>query len=160
MLLQLHPGLMIWTIVTFVVLVIVLRAVAWKPILGMLKLREDKIRGDIENAETNRKETEAALANIKNQLEQARKEANETVAKSRASADKVKDDMIAEAKDEANKIVVKAKADIELEREKTAQALKEQFAELAVLAAGQIIGQTLKPEEHTNIIRKTIGEIK
>ena len=160
MLLQLHPGLMIWTIVTFITLVIVLRAVAWKPILGMLKQREDKIRGDIETAETNRKETETALANIKNQLDQARKEANEIVAKSRAAADKVKEDMIVEAKDEAAKIVVKAKADIELEREKTAQALKEQFAELAVLAAGQIIGQTLKPEEHTNIIRKTIGEIK
>ncbi len=160
MLLQLHPGLMIWTIITFLVLVIVLRAIAWKPILNLLKAREDKIRSDIESAERNRQQTEESLQAIKEQLEKARKEANDIIAQARSQADKVKDDMIAEAKDEAGKIVAKAKLDIEMEREKTAQALKEQFAELAVMAAGQIIGQTLKPEEHKNIIRKTIGEIK
>lgn len=160
MLLQLHPGLMIWTIVTFLVLVVILRAVAWKPILSMLEAREGKIRGDLESAEKNRTETEAALSQIKAQVDEARKEANDIVAKARTDAEKVKDEMVVEARGEAQKIVDKAKADIELEREKTTQVIREQFAELAVAAAGQIIGQTLKPEEHANIIRKTIGEIK
>jgi len=159
MLLQLHPGLMIWTVVTFLLLVVILRAAAWKPILSMLQAREDKIRADIEGAEQNRKAADETLSKIKAQLELARKEANEIVAGARSQAEKVKDGIVEEARSEAQKIVVKAKSDIELEREKTVQALKEQFAELAVLAAGQIIGQTLKPEEHASLIRKTIGEI-
>ena len=56
MLLQLNPGLMIWTIVTFLVLLLVLRLVAWKPILAMLEARENKIRGDIDTAAQNREQ--------------------------------------------------------------------------------------------------------
>ena len=53
----------------------------------------------------------------------------------------------------------RAKEEIKLEREKAAQALREEFAGLAVAAAGQIIGQKLSPEDHIDIVRKTIGEV-
>lgn len=151
---------MIWTVITFFALLIVLRAVAWKPILGLLKAREDQIRSDIETAENNRKETDEALAKIRAQLDLARKEANDIVASARAQAEKVKDDIVASARADSEKMVERAKQEIQLERDKTAQALKDQFAELAVAAASQIIGQTLSPDAHANIIRKTIGDIK
>jgi F-type H+-transporting ATPase subunit b len=160
MLLQLHPGLMIWTIVTFLVLVVILRVAAWKPILAMLEAREKKIRDDIDTAASNREETEKALSDISQKLDQARKEANEIVAQARSAAEKVRDETIENTKAESQELLERAKDEIKLERGKTVQALKEQFAGLAVAAAGQIIGQKLSPEEHISIIRKTIGEIK
>lgn len=159
MLLQLNPGLMIWTIATFLILVIALRLVAWKPILALLEAREEKIRTDIDSAAKNREETEKALVDIRQQLDQARKEANDIVASSRSQAEKVREDTIAQAKMESQALIERAKGEIRLERDKAAQALRQEFAELAVQAAGQIIGQKLSPEEHKNIIRKTIGEI-
>ncbi len=159
MLLQLHPGLMIWTIITFLMLVLILRLVAWKPILALLEARERKIRDDIDTASKNRKETEKALDDIQAKLASARKEANEIVAGSRTAAEKVRDETIAKAREESRQLIEKAKAEIQLEGEKATQALKEQFAELAVQAAGQIIGKTLSPDEHLDIIRKTIGDI-
>ena len=159
MLLDLHPGLMIWTILTFLVLLLILRAVAWKPILAMLEQREQKIKGDLETAAKNRSEAENTMADIQKQLESARKEANEIVSKSRHDAERVREETINQARDESLQLMEKAKAEIQLEREKAVQALKEQFAELAVLAAGQIIQKTLSPEDHIQIIRKTIGEI-
>ena len=159
MLLQLHPGLMIWTIVTFLILVVILRLVAWKPILALLEARERKIRDDIDTASKNRKETEKVLTDLQAKLDGARKEANEIVAGARTAAEKVREETIAKAREESGQLIEKAKAEIQLEGEKAAQALKEQFAELAVQAAGQIIGKTLSPDEHLEIIRKTIGDI-
>lgn len=158
--LQLHPGLMIWTIFTFLALVVVLRLVAWKPILGMLEAREKRIRDDIDTAAKNREDAEKSMADIRHQLDQARKEANAIVSDARSLAEKAREDIVAHAKTEREKMIEQAKAEIQLEREKTAQALREEFAGLAVAAAGQIISQKLSPEEHTNIISKTIGEMK
>jgi len=160
MLLQLHPGLMIWTVITFGILLIVLRIVAWGPILKLLKAREDKIRSDLETAENNRKETEENLAKIRAQLDLTRKEANDIIAEARGQAEKVKDDILASARADSEKLVERAKQEIQLERDKTVLALKDQFAELAVSAASQIIGETLSPDAHAKIIRKTIGDIK
>jgi F-type H+-transporting ATPase subunit b len=160
MLLQLNPGLMIWTIVTFLALVIVLRLFAWKPILALLEAREKKIRDDLETAASNREAAEKALADIKRQLDIARKEANEIVSQARSAAETVREETLTKAKGEYEQMLTKAKSEIQLERDKAAQSLREEFAELAVSAAGQIIGQTLKPQDHINIIRKTIGEIK
>ena len=159
MLLQLHPGLMIWTIVTFLALVVVLRLFAWKPILAMLEAREKKIRDDIDTAAKNREEAERAVSDIRTQLDQARKEANEIVADARNLAEKAREDIVAQAKTEGTKLIEQAKSEIQLERDKTVQALREQFADLAVKAAGKIIGEELSPEKHNKIISKTIGEL-
>ncbi len=159
MLLQLHPGLMIWTIITFLVLVLVLRLVAWKPILALLDAREKKIQGDIDSAASNREEAEKTMSEVRDKLDKARKEANEIVASARSQAERVKDETLAATKEEGAALIQRAKEEIALERDKAAQALREEFADLAVQAAGQIIGQKLSPKEHNNIIRKTIGEI-
>jgi len=160
MLLQLNPGLMIWTIITFLCLVVVLRLVAWKPILAMLEARENKIRDDIDNAAKNRAEAEKAVGEIQAQLDQARKDANAIITEARGLAEKAREEIIAEAKSEGGKIIEQAKNEIQLEKEKATQSLREQFAALAVEAAGQIIQQKLSPEDHQNIITKTIGEMK
>jgi F-type H+-transporting ATPase subunit b len=159
MLLQLHPGLMIWTIVTFLSLVVVLRLVAWKPILAMLEAREKKIREDIENAAANREEADKLLSDVRAQLEKTRREANEIVAQARSAAEKVREETIAQAKADSQQIIQRAKEEIQLEKEKTAQALREQFADLAVNAASKIIGQKLKPEDHIDIIKDVVGKM-
>jgi F-type H+-transporting ATPase subunit b len=126
----------------------------------MLNTPQEQNRSDIESAENNRKKNEEALSKIRAPLDLFRKEANKIVAGARAQAEKVKDDIVASARAESNKMVERAKLEIAQERDKTVVALKDQFAELAVAAASQIIGQTLSPEAHANIIRKTIGDIK
>ncbi|MBC8205047.1 F0F1 ATP synthase subunit B [bacterium] len=160
MLLQLHPGLMIWTIITFLVLVIVLRVVAWKPILAMLEARENKIRGDLDNARSEREKAEKITVDLEKRLQEARKEAYEIIAMSRQAAESVREETIENARKDSALMVERAKAEIQLEREKTAQALRAELSGLVIAAAAQIIGKKLSPEEHLDLIRKTIEEVK
>ena len=160
MLLQLHPGLMIWTIITFLALVAVLRIVAWKPILALLETRENKIRGDLETARGEREKAEKITADLEKRLAEARKEANDIIAQAREAAETVREETIEHARTESAQLVERAKAEIQLEREKTAQALREEISGLVLAAAGQIIGKQLSPEEHLELIRKTIEEVK
>jgi F-type H+-transporting ATPase subunit b len=160
MLLQLHPGLMIWTVLTFFVLLFVLRLIAWKPILNMLETRENKIRGDLDNAAKDRAEAEKTLNEIRSQLDQARKEANSIVSEARNLAEKARENILAQTKSEREKMIAQAKTEIQLEREKTAQALKTELASLVVNAAGQIIKQKLSPEDHSQLINQSLSEMK
>ena len=73
-LIQPEPGMMIWTIITFGLLLIVLRVFAWKPILAILDEREKTIKDSLESAEMAREEGQRHLADSREALKQARKE--------------------------------------------------------------------------------------
>ena len=93
MLLNIEPGLIIWTIVTFVVLLVVLRAVAWKPLLAMLDEREQRIQEALNQADKARQDAEAAAAENREAITKAQAEAQAVVAQSREAAERVAQDL-------------------------------------------------------------------
>src|SRR5947208_1125159 len=101
--LELNPGLTIWTIVTFVALLVILRAFAWKPIIAALTARENAIRESLEKAEHARQEAERMIAEHISRLAKAEEEARRILIEAREQAEKIKDDIAAKTRQEAER---------------------------------------------------------
>ena len=157
--LRIDPGLIIWTVITFVALLIILRLIAWKPILNSLKERENFIRDSLDNAETARKEAEKLVDENKANLMKAEEEAQKVIAQGREYAEKLKAQILDESKQEAKKMIADAAAEIERRNQEAFSGLKKQVAEIAVQAAEKIIRQNLDKDKQSELITKYIDEI-
>ncbi len=157
--LQFEPGLAIWTIITFIVLLLLLSKTAWPKILSVLDERENKIKSSIEDAEKARDDAEKMIEEHKNILDNAKKEAAEIIRKGNERAEKIHEEARELAKEEARNLIQSTKVELEREREKTIVDLKDRAADLSVAVAAKIIGSSLTPEQHLEHARNAIREM-
>ncbi len=141
--LELNPGLTIWTIVTFLILLGLLRMFAWKPMLKALAAREDAIREALDHAERARQETERLMAENATRMAAAEAEAGRLLADARLEAERRKDEMAQHAREEADRIIKGARAEIERAQRAAMQSLQNDVAALAISAAERILAETL-----------------
>jgi F-type H+-transporting ATPase subunit b len=153
------PGSIIWTIAVFVVLLLVLRKWAWKPILEALQNREDGIRRNIEEAEKSRQDAQELLQQYKTQLDQARKEAQKMITEANARAEVIHQERKKEIETEAHHMIEKARQEIEQERQKVILDLRQEVVEIALTAAGKVVGQALGAEDHRALIDREIEKL-
>jgi len=158
-LVDVNPGVVFWTTVTFILLLLILKKVAWKPILTALDQREASIRESIEKAEKAKEEAEKILLENKERLAKADEESKKLVNKSREYAEGLKEQMLKESKEQAQKIVNDATLEIERKRETAFDELKSQVAEIAVQAAEKILKENLNKETQKKIADNYINEI-
>jgi F-type H+-transporting ATPase subunit b len=158
-LIEVNPGLMIWVVVTFIVLLFVLKKVAWKPILSALENREAAIRESLEKAEKAQEEAKKVLEENKANIQKAEAESKKIINQSREYAEKLKDQLLLEGKEQAKKIVDDATAEIERKQEAAFEQLKTQVAEIAIQAAEKIMNANLDNDAQKRIANKFIGEI-
>lgn len=154
-----QPGSIIWTVAVFLVLLFVLRKWAWGPIIQALQAREDSIKKDIEDAKESRESAQELLDKYQKQLDDARKEAQKMMSEATARAESLHEEKKKEVEAEAQAIIEKARSEIELERQKAAQELRQEVVEIAITAAGKVIGQALKAEDHRDLIQREIDGI-
>jgi len=154
--LDLDPGMMIWTWITFFIVLGILSKVALKPMLNTINSREDQIRGDIENAKKQRDEAEELLNKHTEMMAGAESEAQKIIKENQQLAEKTKQGMIDEARKEADKIIENAKAEIERQKESALSSLRAEIADLAVGAAEKIIIQKLDKKAHDDVINEYI----
>ncbi len=159
-LLDIDPGLILWTIITFVILMVLLRKIAWKPILAMIDEREQAIQDSLNRAEEAQAEAEKQLRKYEKQLAEARQEAREILNESRESGEKIRDEIISEAQSQKQKIIEDARKQIEAEREKTVRELRDTVADVALAAASRILNRELTPERHSEIIEQSLEQFK
>ncbi|MBS1271295.1 MAG: ATP synthase subunit b [Candidatus Marinimicrobia bacterium] len=159
-LLDIDPGLIIWTLVTFIILLILLRKTAWKPILAMIDEREETVRKSLEEAEQAREEAEEAMREYKDKLKEARIGAREIIDESKDSAEKIKKEIIDEAEQQKKKMIAEARDQIETEREKAMQDIKDSVADIAIAAASRIINEQLNAEQHMDIIDRSLQQFR
>ncbi|MBB27837.1 MAG: ATP synthase F0 subunit B [Gemmatimonadetes bacterium] len=152
MLLQVEPGLMIWTLVTFVLLLIVLRVVAWKPLLGMLNEREQRIQESLEQADKARQEAQAAAEENREAMTQAQAEAQRAITEGREAAERVAADVRSRAEAEAQQLLQQAQRTIRQEKDQAIQELRNQVADLAILAAGKVLDENLDEGRNRKIV--------
>src|SRR5215475_1950133 len=100
-LVEIHPGLIIWTMITFIVLLVILRLVAWKPILALLEERERTIRESLEQAKQAKEEAEKLMAQHREMMAKARHEMAAIIEKAQRDAEQVRSDILARAHREA-----------------------------------------------------------
>ena len=159
MLLSIEPGLIIWTIVTFVVLLVVLRAVAWKPLLTMLDEREGRIQEALSQADKARQDAEAAAAENREAISKAQAEAQAVVAQSREAAEQVAQNLQRRSQAEAAQMLEQARRTIGQEKERAILELRNQVGELAILAAGKILEENLDDARSRKIVDQFIDDI-
>lgn len=158
-LLDVNPGVIIWTVITFVILLIILRSVAWKPILNSLNERTTFISDSLEKAENARKEAERLFEENKANLAKADEEAQKVIDQGREYAEKLKSQIIEDSKTEAKKIIDAATVEIESKNQEAMANLKEQIVDIAVSAAEKIIRENLDKEKQKAIVDKYIEEL-
>ncbi len=154
-------GLIIWMTLSFSALLWILTKYAWKPVLKMLKEREDTI----ENALLAAEKTKEEMLNLKSRHEELLKEAKEEKASILREARKIKDSIVEEAKtkatEEANNIIETAKESIHYEKMAAITDLKNQVAKLSIEISEKILRQELtKDKKQEEFINKLVEEAK
>jgi F-type H+-transporting ATPase subunit b len=149
---DINPGLMVWTVITFVVLVIVLSKYAWKPLLKSLQDREDMIRQALDQAEKARTEAAELLKQNERNLAKAEEEYQKIIREGKSFAEKLKDEVVARAHQQAQREIQHAKEEIQRDVDAAKQQLRSEVADLAVLAAGKILDETLDAQKHKKIV--------
>lgn len=148
-----------YSLAAFAVLFAVLAKFAFPPIVGMLEKRESTIRESIEKAEQTRVEAERLLEEYKQQLAEARGEAQKVIEQARKLGEDSKTKIEAEAREEAAKLLARAREEIEAEKKKALIELTEKVADLSVGAAGAVVGKTLSAEDHRRLIDDYIAQV-
>mgnify|MGYP006101502765 FL=1 len=159
-LVQLDPGLFVWTILTFLLLVFVLAKFAWKPLLKMLQDREDMVRSSIEDAEKAKSELERLNEESEAIMAKARSEAQSILADGKAAAEKVKDDIIAKSKEQANKIREDAGNQIQVEKDKAISEIKKEVVNLTLSVAEKLIQKNLSDADNKSLIEESLKKVQ
>ncbi len=159
-LVQLDPGLFVWTIVTFLLLVFVLAKFAWEPLLKMLQDREDMVRSSLEDAEKAKSELERLNEESEAIMAKARSEAQSILADGKAAAEKVKDDIIAKSKEQANKIREDAGNQIQVEKDKAISEIKKEVVNLTLSVAEKLIQKNLSDADNKSLIEESLKKVQ
>jgi F-type H+-transporting ATPase subunit b len=158
-LLDVNPGLIIWTILTFLFLLIILKKVAWKPILTALDKREKEIEDSLNRAEQAKVEAQKILEENQATLFKAEEESKKIIDQSRVYGDNLKEQLMKESKDQAQKIIEDASAEIERKKNAAFEELKNQIAEISVNAAEKIMKENIDTNKNKQIVNKYLSEI-
>jgi len=158
-LLSVNPGLIFWTLVTFVILMLLLKKFVWGPIIAAVERREDSLKEMFDGAENAKNEAQQLLKRYEDQLAGARDEMNQLIEEGKAKAGKAGDEIIGKASSEAEQLVERAKAEINRERQKAIEELKAQVVKISLAAAERVIERNLAEQDHRNLIQQTISEI-
>jgi len=159
-LVQLDPGLFVWTIITFLILLTLLSKFAWKPLLNALEKREDEITNSLENAEKARKELERLTSEGDEIIAQARSEAQAIVSEGKKAADQLKESTLLKAKEEAVTNLEQAKEQIQVEKDKAIAEIKGEVVGLSLSIAEKLVKKNLNEEDNKSLINESLKHIK
>ena len=146
-----NTGLIVWTLITFALVLLVLKKWAWGPLLSALDQRETRIREALEQADKARAEARRAAEANEAALAQTQAEAQAEIAKAREDAERIAREVRERAEAEAQQLIERARRAIDRERDQALRELRQQTAELAILAAGQLLEENLDDERNRKI---------
>ena len=159
-LVQPDPGLFIWTIVTFLVLLALLAKFAWRPLLSALDSRQDTIRKALDDAQEARRELERLNQQSAEIIRTARAEAESIISSSRLDADRLRQEMKQTARAEADNIVRNAGREIQLETGRALQQIRKEAVDLSVMIASKIIQRNITKEDNERLIDDALKQIE
>jgi F-type H+-transporting ATPase subunit b len=157
--LEINPGLSIWTLIIFGLLLVLLSKLAWKPILNSLKMRETAIADSLSKAEQARSDAEKLIAETERQRKLNEEQLHKQLREGKEYAERMRSELAATAQAEAKKMLDQAKSQIERDTHNAIAQLRNEAADLAVAAAGKLIDESLNDDKHKKIVEKFISEL-
>ena len=158
--LDINPGLIIWTIITFLIVLLILRAKAWKPLLRALTEREEKIRMALQHAEDAHAESQRLLEENKRQLARAEEESQRIIKQGRELGDRLKSEIMDKANASARTTIEQAKDEIRREKDSALAQLRKEVADLAIGVAGRILDQNLDTAKQRQLADSAINDLQ
>ena len=159
-LVQPDPGLYIWTIVTFLVLVALLAKFAWRPLLAALDARQEAIRRSLDDVRQAKQDLEKVHAESAKILAQARAEADAIMSSTRTDVNQFREEMRLKAREEAAGIVKNAERQIELETARALQQIRHEAVDLSVTIASKLLQRNVSKDDNARLIEDTFKQIE
>ena len=159
-LVQPDPGLFIWTILTFLVLVGLLAKFAWRPLLEALERRQATIAKALDDAKLAKQELERLQKESAEMMRQARVEAEAIIARSRTDADALREELKQRSRAEAAAIVKNAEQQIQLETARAIQQIRHEAVDLSVTIASKILQRQVSKEDNEALIEATLKQVE
>ncbi len=157
--LDINPGLMIWTFIIFGTLLFLLGKLAWKPLLGSLKAREEAISDSLNKAEMARSDAERIIAENKLERIKAEQEVQKALKEGREYAEKMRQDLMAKANEEAQHLLAQAREEIQRDAKSAILQLRNEAAELAIMATGKLLDENMNDDRQRRLVQKMIAEL-
>jgi F-type H+-transporting ATPase subunit b len=153
-------GNAIWTLVIFVIVVIVLGKFAWGPVLATLRQREDFIHRSLSDAKRDRDEAEARLKDYTAKLQTAQGEAAAIVDQARRDVERFREEMKEKAKADADIVVRNAERQIQLETTRALQQIRHEAVDLSVAIASKLLQRNISKEDNEKLIDEALRQIE
>ena len=158
-LIQVTPGLMIWTIVCFLIALYVLKRYAFGPIQKLIDERQQRIRRALEEADNARDEARRLLEEHRALIGKARGQAEEILAEARKVADAQRERVKEETEADRRRRLEETRRQIEAETHRALEQIRAEVAELTLLAASKVTGKALDDADHRRLIDEAIHEL-
>lgn len=155
-----NPGLMVWTVVTFLALLVVLRFTAWGPLQKSLDAREQRIRNAVEGAEKARRESEELLARHRAMIDEAMVDAHKIIDEGKADGLRLKHEILAQARVEAEEHKARAVRELELATDQAKKELWGEATKLSTELAEKILRRTLDSADQRRLIEEVLQEYR
>ena len=154
-----NGGLMFWTLVTFVILLIILGKLVFPKITAAVEAREKALEEAIEGAKRDREAAAQALAEQQRQIEAARNEAQRIIAEGRQTGEQVRAQMIEDTRQQQQQMLEGARREIEQEKERAIAELRREAIDLAIAGAGKVIEKNLDDQANRKIVESFLSSI-
>jgi F-type H+-transporting ATPase subunit b len=159
-LVQPDPGLYIWTIVTFLILLGLLARFAWRPLLDALEKRQDAIRSALDDARKAKEELARLQAESARILAEARTEAANIISITRSDAARFADEMKQKARADAEAVVKHAQREIDTQTNRAIETIRREAIDLSVAVASKILRREISPADNQRLVDDTIREMQ
>ena len=159
-LVQPDPGLFIWTVITFLVLLGLLAKFAWKPLLRALDSRQETIRKSLDDAQKAKEELERLQTQSAQMLRQARLDADAIISKTYTEAEKLGEELRQKAREESEGIIKNAQRQIQNETGRALQEIRREAVDLSVTIASKLLERHVSKEDNARLIDETLKQIE
>ena len=154
------PGLYIWTILTFLLLLWAFNKLAWKPLKATLQAREDSIQKALDDARQARQELERLNVESARIMAEARTQADTILARTREDSNRLREELRQKAQGEAANLVKNAQRQIELETARALQQIRAETVDLSLAVASKILQRNVSKEDNERLIEETFKQIE
>ena len=154
-----NVGLMIWTLLLFVLSMIILWRLAFPRITEALDRRQHAIEESIEHAERTRTEADKLLQEYRERLKESRQQAEDILARARKAAEAREHESLEEAKARREQLLEQTRRDIEAETKRAISEIRREVADLTVMATERVTRKTLTEDDQHRLVEETLSEL-
>jgi len=154
-----NTGVMFWTLIIFLVLLVILSRFAFKPLTAAVAAREAALEKLIKDAQRDREEAQKLLAEQQRALDASRADAQRVIADARTTGEKLRKEMLEQTKQQQHELLERARAEIDTERKRAIADLRREAVDLALVGASKVVEKNLDDQTNRKLIESFLSTV-